>query len=72
MYPFYTWILYGWYGSDWWRKASDNDTDMCSDSAVMSVLERAISIRLYPALFDEDAVSDTGIVSVIILLLYVN
>jgi gamma-aminobutyric acid type B receptor len=61
VYPFYTWILYGWYGSDWWRKASDNDTDMCSDSAVMSVLERAISIRLYPALFDEDAVSDTGI-----------
>ena len=33
----------------------------------MSVIERAISIRLYPVPSNEDAISDIGIVSMILI-----
>ena len=35
----------------------------CSDSEIASVLEHSIALRVYPKPSDEDAISDTGLVS---------
>ena len=35
----------------------------CSDGQIASVLEHSIALRVYPKPSDEDAISDTGLVS---------
>ena len=42
-----------------------NDRD-CSDKEILKVLDRALSLRVYPMPSDKDSVSDTGIVRAIL------
>ena len=64
-YPFYTWILYGWYDSGWWKTPHSIGTgsENCTDEQVSSVLEYSFALRVYPKPSDKDATSDMGIVS---------
>jgi gamma-aminobutyric acid type B receptor len=62
-YPFYTWILYGWYDSGWWKRSHSIGTgsENCTDEQIAGVLEYSFALRVYPTPSDKDATSDTGI-----------
>ena len=60
VYPYYTWILYGWYSNNWWEMSESRD---CSNIMISEVLERAVSIQVYPMPTDYDSTTDTGFVS---------
>ena len=64
-YPLYTWILYGWYDSGWWRRAHTGGPESrnCSDEEIASVLGNSFAFHVYPKPSEKDAISDTGIVS---------
>ena len=61
----YTWILYGWYDSGWWRRAHTGGPESrnCSDEEIASVLGNSFAFHVYPKPSEKDAISDTGIVS---------
>ncbi|CAI8047948.1 Gamma-aminobutyric acid type B receptor subunit 1, partial [Geodia barretti] len=45
--PFYTWILYGWYDSGWWKTPHSIGTgsENCTDEQISSVLEYSFALR---------------------------
>ena len=68
----YTWILYGWYDSGWWRTAHTGGPESrnCSDEEIASVLGNSFAFRVYPKPSEKDAISDTGIVSGVAVFLW--
>ena len=60
LYPKYVWIAYGWYAQTSWMNA---DTVNCTEAELRNVLERGISVEVFP--IPEDASTETvaGLVS---------
>ena len=44
-YPYYEWILHGWYSTGWLFKESGNSS--CSKQEYLEVVDRAIVIQEY-------------------------
>lgn len=64
-FPRYTWIAYDWYPREWWKHTSGRGYDGdCDTEMLEQFLERAISLRRYPAPDNSSVVTDAGIVSI--------
>ena len=55
-------MAYDWYPRGWWNQAEVDDEMDCDTEQLQNFLERAISLRRYPAP-DESKSTDAGIVS---------
>ncbi len=60
-YPKYAWILYAWYVDEWWTQDADIG---CTSSQLAEFLEKVIVIQIFAVPSDENAMTDTGLVSV--------
>ena len=61
-YPRYVWMAYDWYPRGWWKHAKPDDKVDCDTEQLQRFLERAISLRRYPAPDDNSKKTDAGIV----------
>ena len=64
-YPRYAWIMYGFYPARWWTREVIDYNTKCSDEMIERFLEdaRPIIIEDTPTAHDENATTDSGIVS---------
>lgn len=56
-------MAYDWYPRGWWKQAEPDDKVDCDTEQLQRFLERAISLRRYPAPDDNSMKTDAGIVS---------
>lgn len=70
-YPKYAWIAYDWFPLRWWAREESSVEVSCSDHELAEFLEKVISLRWRPVPDDLNATTDSGIVSMLSLLLYI-
>ena len=63
----YVWLVYGWYGPDWWTFNITDDKGYeaykCSRESIESILRESIALDHYIyARDDNDSMTDIGIV----------
>ena len=61
-------MAYDWYPRGWWKHSEADGKLDCDTEQLQRFLERAISLRRYPAPDDNSAETDAGIVSKISML----
>ena len=61
-YPRYAWILYAWYADEWWTQ--DTGTS-CTSSQLAEFLDTVLATQIFAVPADENAMTDTGLVSVL-------
>ena len=66
MYPRYAWIAYGWYAQGSWTNTNGNTLN-CTKEELERVLEKGISVEVFPIPDDKSAPTIAGLVCLILL-----
>ena len=61
LYPNYTWITYGWYAQASWI---NGDIVNCTEDQLRMVLERGISVEVFPIPENENAATVADLVRI--------
>ncbi len=67
-YPKYVWLTYGWYQDRWWTEEMNPEQTNCTDHQLAEVLHRSLVLQLIPNLNDLNTTTDTGLVSLNIII----
>ena len=66
MYPRYAWIAYGWYAQGSWTNTNGNIVN-CTEAQLRTVLEKGISVEVFPIPDNKSASTIAGLVRFVII-----